>query len=316
MSHQIQGKIYKKQRNIKDESLLGKKLERNIEENTTNDISVPNENNSDKEKSNEIIENDYTIYVKSAKNIKKLILENIAKKYGKFKEIVTNKKAGFITFSREKSAKKMMEDKSSIHENYGLEIEYKRDKIEKCDKEENESINLEESDEEEENLIVEKKTNKEKHKKEEKSKKKDKMKENNETNEEKNDIKISILKDFPDNSHDIKDEFSKKLEDLSKTVNMVLNRDNTLNNNMKIIIKENKALKNRIGNMESKMNKLTKIIGVVCEINTQNEKYIGSINFKLELVLNSYKVLYIRKLANLLLDEYSIKKKNISKIEQ
>ena len=56
MSHQIQGKIYKKQRNIKDEPLLGKKLERNIEENTTNDISVPNENNSDKEKSNEIIE--------------------------------------------------------------------------------------------------------------------------------------------------------------------------------------------------------------------------------------------------------------------
>jgi len=121
------------------------------------------------------------------------------------------------------------------------------------------------------------------------------MKENNETNEEKNDIKISILKDFPDNSHDIKDEFSKKLEDLSKTVNM--------------IIKENETLKNRIGNMESKMNKLTKIIGVVCEINTQNEKYIGSINFKLELVLNSYKVLYIRKLANLLLDELFNKKK-------
>ena len=295
MSHQIQGKIYKKQRNIKDESLLGKKLERNIEENTTNDISVPNENNSDKEKSNEIIENDYTIYVKSAKNIKKSILENIAKKYGKFKEIVTNKKAGFITFSREKSAKKMMEDKSSIHENYGLEIEYKRDKNEKCGKEENESINLEESDEEEESLIVGKKTNKEKQKKEKKSKKKDKMKENNETNEEKNDIKISILKDFPDNSHDIKDEFSKKLEDLSKTVN--------------IIIKENETLKNRIGNMKSKMNKLTKIIGVVCEINTQNEKYIGSINFKLELVLNSYKVLYIRKLANLLLDELFNKKK-------
>ena len=135
------------------------------------------------------------------------------------------------------------------------------------------------------------------------------MKENNKTSEERNDIKISILQDFPDNSHDIKDEFSKKLEDLSKTVNMVLNRDNTLNNNMKVIIKENETIKNRIGNMESKMNKLTKIIGVVCEINTQNEKYIGSINFKLELVLNSYKVLYIRKLANLLLDELFNKKK-------
>ena len=139
MSHQIQGKIYKKQRNIKDESLLGKKLERNIEENTTNDISVPNENNSDKEKSNEIIENDYTICFKSAKNIKKSILENIAKKYGKLKEIVIDKKPVFITFSREKSAKKMMEEKSSIYENYGLEMEYKRDKIKKSGKEKNES---------------------------------------------------------------------------------------------------------------------------------------------------------------------------------
>ena len=156
MSHQIQGKIYKKQRNIKDESLLGKKLERNIEENTTNDISVPNENNSDKEKSNEIIENDYSICVKSAKNIKKSILENMAKKYGKLKEIVIDKKAGFITFSREKSAKKMMEDKSSIYENYGLEIEYKRDKIGKNVKEENEFTNLEESDEAEKSIIVEK----------------------------------------------------------------------------------------------------------------------------------------------------------------
>ena len=40
------------------------------------------------------------------------------------------------------------------------------------------------------------------------------MKENNKTSEERNDIKISILQDFPDNSHDIKDEFSKQLEDL------------------------------------------------------------------------------------------------------
>ncbi len=45
------------------------------------------------------------------------------------------------------------------------------------------------------------------------------------------------------------------------------------------------------------------MIGGVYEINTQNEKNIGSIDFRLELVLNSYKVLYIRILANLLLDE-------------
>ena len=87
MSHQIEGKFYQRKRKIKDKSLLGKKLERNIEENTMNDVSVPNENNSDKEKSNEIIENDYTICVQSAKNIKKQILENIAKKYLKLTNI-------------------------------------------------------------------------------------------------------------------------------------------------------------------------------------------------------------------------------------
>jgi len=302
MSRQLKGKIYQEQRNIKDKSLLGKKLERNSEENITNDISVPNENNSDKEKSNEIIENDYSICVKSAKNIKNTILENMAKKYGKLKEIVTDKKTGFITFSREKSAKKMMEDKSKIYENYGLEIEYKRDKIEKCGKEKNESINLEESDEEEESLIVDKKTNEKKRKKEDKNKE-----DSGKACEERNEIKISNLKDFSDNSRDIKNEFSKKLEDLTKTMNYVLNRDNTL-------IRENKELKERIGNIESKIDdinrkntkehhKFMKLIGVICEINIQNEKYIRSINFRLELVLNSYKVLYIRKLANLLLDE-------------
>ena len=324
MSRQLKGKIYQEQRSIKDKSLLGKKLERNSEENITNDISVPNENNSDQGKSNDIIENDYIICVNSTKNIKKEILENITRKYGKLKEIVIDKKAGFITFSREKSAKKMMEDKSSIYANYGIEIDYKRNKIEKIGKEENESINLEESDEEEQSLIDEKKTNKEKRRNEKKSKKEDKIKENNETNEERNEIKISNLKDFPDNSKDIKDEFSKKLKDLTESVNMVLNRDNTLNNNMKIIIEENKTLKDRIGNMESKIdeinrknkeehNKLMKLIGVICEVNTQNEKYIGSINFRLELVLNSYKVLYIRKLANLLLDQLFNKKKEYFK---
>ena len=50
----------------------------------------------------------------------------------------------------------MMEDKSSIYENYGLEIEYKRDKIGKNVKEENEFTNLEESDEAEKSIIVEK----------------------------------------------------------------------------------------------------------------------------------------------------------------
>ena len=56
-----------------------------------------------------------------------------------------------------------------------------------------------------------------------------------------------------------------------------------------------------------------KLIGGMCEINTQNEKYIGSIDFRLELVLNSYKVLYIRKLANLLLDELFNKDKGYFK---
>ena len=46
-----------------------------------------------------------------------------------------------------------------------------------------------------------------------------------------------------------------------------------------------------------------KLISVIGEINNQNEKYIDILKLRFELVLNSYKILYIRKLASLILSE-------------
>jgi len=62
--------------------------------------------------------------------------------------------------------------------------------------------------------------------------------------------------------------------------------------------------------LESKLFELKKNIGILTEINIESEKYINNnliktinnMNFKLNNILNAFKVLYIRKIANLILD--------------
>jgi len=80
--------------------------------------------------------------------------------------------------------------------------------------------------------------------------------------------------------------------------------------------KQNEEYKKQ--NEKDKKN-LFKLIGVLGEINHQNEKYITYLNLKIEnlndkieIILNSYKILYIRKLANILLNE--LYKKHSDKI--
>ena len=56
---------------------------------------------------------------------------------------------------------------------------------------------------------------------------------------------------------------------------------------------------------------MLKLAGVQGEINYQNEKYIknnlcvkiDNLNYKYEVLINSYRVLFIRKLSNIFLDE-------------
>ena len=62
---------------------------------------------------------------------------------------------------------------------------------------------------------------------------------------------------------------------------------------------------------EKEKKKFCKLIGILIEINNQNEIYIknnieiriNNLNNQLELILNDYKVLYIRKLSNIFLNE-------------
>lgn len=75
---------------------------------------------------------------------------------------------------------------------------------------------------------------------------------------------------------------------------------------MKNIKKKMKNIKKN----EKEKKKFLKLIGVITEINIQNGKYIKNIEIeinglknKLELITNAYKVLYIRKLANIFLNE-------------
>lgn len=83
-------------------------------------------------------------------------------------------------------------------------------------------------------------------------------------------------------------------------IEKVLNHDKILQE----IKEENEKYKEE---NEKEKKQLLKLVGVLAEINIQNEKYlkknveikINNLKNKLELITNSYKVLYIRKLSNI-----------------
>ena len=81
--------------------------------------------------------------------------------------------------------------------------------------------------------------------------------------------------------------------------------------NTKIKMKNTKKNEKYKEKNEKEKKEFLKLVGILAEINIQNKKYlknnievkINNLKNKLELITNSYKVLYIRKLANIFLNE-------------
>ena len=98
------------------------------------------------------------------------------------------------------------------------------------------------------------------------------------------------IKEFADVFQKYKSKINKKFEELEEKIKEKSKKD-----------KEE---------LESKLFELKKNIGILTEINIESEKYINNnliktinnMNFKLNNILNAFKVLYIRKIANLILD--------------
>jgi len=275
-----------KRRSKEENIYIGKKIKKLNEENPTNDNSFPEKSEKYSEKSlkSENSENK-SIYVNSLNRIKETQLENIFKSYGKINEIIINKNSGIVTFSKKKSAQAIIDDKSKIYSEYKLKVGYKDNEFDNIDEKENEPINIEEYEPEDDIIITEKKTKSKKSKK-----KKDERKSKESNNKSDNSLEIS------DDKTNIKNEFSEKLLSLENTINKIILNDKMLNNKIK--------------NLETQNKKMLKLIGVIGETNIQNEKYITSVDFKFELVSNSYKILYIRKLANIILNELYTKYNN------
>ena len=115
-----------------------------------------------------------------------------------------------------------------------------------------------------------------------------------------------------------------KIDDLIKSNNANQNKIKELINSNEAIQKQIKELIEYKNKNEKDKEKFLKVIGALNEVNYQNEKYIKyNLNIKLEnlkckfeLLLDSYKVLFIRKVANIFLMElYSRYSKYIKEVE-
>lgn len=280
----------------KDTSYLGKKIKRYIDENPTTDNSYKNEKYSVESPTKENIENDKTIYVKLSKKIQESELKNLFHEYGKIKKVIIKSNIGYITFCEKESAKDVLNDERKIYKKYKLSIGYGINLSEISDKDkEEETIHLEE-DEDEDIKTTYTKNNK-----------KNKNEEGNEDNSRNN--KRENLMEITYDKTKLSNEVSTQISSLKDIINTLVDQN-------KMIIK----LQNDMNDMKTAYKKdnkkLMKAIGIIGEMNVQNEKYIENINSKYKLILNSYKVLYIRKLSNLILDElYRRYKKSFINLE-
>ena len=323
-------------------SFLEKK--RTADEIRTNDNSSKNKHSSESDsQSTQIKKGIKVIYFKSSKYINQSKLEKIFSKYGKIEEIkITKEDQGFIKFSRSEFAQNAMNDKNIIYEKNKLTIDFKKIEIQK-------DVEIKEEEEEEE------KDKSIKKEKEEDNSKKDKAEDNNE-NEEKDSeneretsfIKtkiqkrnekskdkdysegfgqkiqtledvISAIKRYYKEMEDYKkqnDEYKKQNDEYKKKNDEYKKQNDEYKKQNDEYKKQNEEYKKK--NEKDKKN-LFKLIGVLGEINYQNEKYITYLNLKIEnlndkieIILNSYKILYILKLANILLNE--LYKKHSDKI--
>jgi len=277
---------YSKQKNEKYRELskenkstfLGNKTKRNIEDIYTNDTSIKNRPTSETE-----------TYIENEKK-NRISLESSSSKYDKkSKEANKNKtkiKKGQRLSQFNPKNKSNFDPKGKSQNNE----ENEENDEDSSSKDKQIDLNEEESDIKEKKLQYYH------------NKKKKHIKENQDSNSETNEIKENISSD-DEESFEIKN-----INNRNENANYPIVKKNDNPNPNVVTREEFNALKE---NFETFKRKMVKLIGVQGEINYQNEKYIqnnlcvkiGNLEYKYKILINSYRVLFIRKLANIFLDE-------------
>ena len=286
----------------KKATFLGNKTKRNIEDMHTNDSSIQNRPLSETET---YIENEKKnmISYKSSSSKSDKSSKDILNEHANKNKIKIKKGKGFTQFNPKLPFKSGNINKLNINQkkqfNFALKGKsHNTEEREGSDEDissKNNQIDLieEESD-------IKEKSSQKYHKK-----KKRIFKENQDSDIESNEIK-------GDNSSDDEENFeNKNISNRPGNENYPIVKKN--DNNSSIVSREEfnnvvNELKVKIETLETKMIKLSGIQG---EINYQNEKYIknnlcvkiDNLDYKYKVLINSYRVLFIRKLANIFLDE-------------
>ena len=281
----------------KKETFLGKKTQRNIEDIQTTDNSILNRPISDTE-----------TYIENEK--KNLInYESSSNKYDNSEDIIHANKnktklkkgqigQGLSQFNRKLPLKSGKNDKLNIAKKNKLNFSPKGNS--KNDEESEGYVEDSSSKENQIDLNEEKSDIRGKNKQKFLNKKKRHTIENPE-----NDIKTNEEKGN-NSSNDEESSENKNISNRHENSNYPLVKKN---DNSNVVSREEfNALKEDLMNFKKKM---VKLAGLQGEINYQNEKYIknnlcvkiDNLNYKYKVLINSYRVLFIRKLSNIFLDE-------------
>ena len=239
------------------------------------------------EKSNK--EENRTIFVRAYfDKMTKKELNEIFKKYGDISMIqVKSPKISLIEFKDKISADKVIKNKNKIfHKGRKLKVEYSKNQI----NDGNQSVFVKET----ENIEL------------------------SESNDNTDKSELSLKKDDGD-----EDKFSyleKKIKKLEKKYSKLEGKYEELEGKNKELEGKNNDLEGENEQRKNEINNLKIYTNIMSEINNQVEilsnNNFSYINNRLELILNSYKIIYMRKLSNLLLEQiYKKYSANLAKVK-
>ena len=252
----------------------------------SDDSNADNTRNKN-EKSNK--EENRTIFVRAYfDKMTKKELNEIFKKYGDISMIqVKSPKISLIEFKDKISADKVIKNKNKIfHKGRKLKVEYSKNQI----NDGNQSVFIKET----ENIEL------------------------SESNDNTNKSELSLKKDDGD-----EDKFSyleKKIKKLEKKYSKLEGKYEELEGKNKELEGKNNDLEGENEQRKNEINNLKIYTNIMSEINNQVEilsnNNFSYINNRLELILNSYKIIYMRKLSNLLLEQiYKKYSANLAKVK-
>ena len=252
----------------------------------SDDSNADNTRNKN-EKSNK--EENRTIFVRAYfDKMTKTELNEIFKKYGDISMIqVKSPKISLIEFKDKISADKVIKNKNKIfHKGRKLKVEYSKNQI----NDGNQSVFIKET----ENIEL------------------------SESNENTDKSELSLKKDDGD-----EDKFSyleKKIKKLEKKYSKLEGKYEELEGKNKELEGKNNDLEGENEQRKNEINNLKIYTNIMSEINNQIEilsnNNFSYMNNRLELILNSYKIIYMRKLSNLLLEQiYKKYSANLAKVK-